>query len=71
MRANGSEKEFLGLGKSNSVWLSGSEGVQLLFNATFAGETRLNQYILLSGECFWLDVLMGTQPVQFSLVDSP
>lgn len=49
MRANGSEKDFLGLGTVNSVWLPGSEGVQLLFNATLAGETRLNQYSLLTG----------------------
>lgn len=71
MRANGSEKVFPVLGTANSVWLPGSEGVQLLFNATFAGETQLQQYNLLTGERFWLDVTMGTEPVQFSPVGSP
>lgn len=81
MRADGSEKEFLGPGTTNPVWLPGSEGagsegadsegVQLLFSVPIAGDTRLQKYNLLTGERSWLDVPLGAQPVQLSPAGSP
>lgn len=76
MRADRSEKEFLGPGTANPIWLPGSEGadsegVQLLFSVTIAGETRLQKYNLLTEERTWLDVPPGARPVQLSPAGSP
>jgi hypothetical protein len=64
MRADGSEQQFLGVLTANPVWRGGTGGPQLLFNATIAGEVRLQQVDAATGERVWLDVPVGTVPIQ-------
>ncbi|MDX1665222.1 MAG: hypothetical protein R3272_15625 [Candidatus Promineifilaceae bacterium] len=62
MRPEGGEKQFLGVGTANPLWLE--EGQRLLFNATVEGEQRLQLLDLEIGERFWVNVPVGARPVQ-------
>ncbi len=59
--ADGSRTIHLGIGTSHPVWL---DGERLVFAATINGQTRIQRYNVKTGERFWLDVPVGSQPIQ-------
>lgn len=61
MRAGGSERQFLGVGTANPLWLP--EGAQLLFNVEIEGQQRLQLLDLQSGDRFWVNAPTGATPV--------
>lgn len=62
MRPDGGQKQFLGVGTANPLWLEG--GARLLFNATIDGEQRLQLLDVESGERFWVEIPLEARPVQ-------
>jgi hypothetical protein len=69
MRPDGHEQQFLGVLSANPVWRE--DGAQLLFNATIAGEVRIQQYGMETGEHVWLDLPAGAIPIQAPLQELP